>query len=210
MPNFGADFRLRVADALKLAEIGEIARLEAAPSSKTRSNLYPVRLEALYEMAYLRVFVSWEAFLEQIFLRYLCGYSSAIGTATPLAGSGYLPTLARAEQAVLSGNAYVLWHNPSRIVTRCKRFFSACTVETVVLSNLAQLEDLAAIRHRITHAQEDARRKFDLATMSIAGRRYRGARPGAFLRDWDASVAPPVRWLERLAHQLTGLAGQVA
>ena len=210
MPNFGADFRLRLSDALKLAEIGEVARLEAARGSRTRANLYPTRLEALYEMAYLRVFVSWEAFLEQIFLRYLCGYTSTIGIATPIAGTGYLPTLSRAEQAVLGGNAYVLWHNPGRVVARCRKFFVVCTVENVVLSNIARLDSLAAIRHRITHAQEDARRKFDLATMSLAGKRYRGARPGAFLRDWDRSVTPSVRWLERLTLELDGLAAQLA
>jgi hypothetical protein len=209
MPNFVADLQGRFAGALELAEIGEVARLEAAPRSRTRAGLYPARLEALYEMSYLRVFVSWEAFLEQVFIRYLCGYSTAHGTATPGAGLGFLPTLTLAEQAVLGSHAYVLWHNPNRIVDRCRKFFSLCTVEAVVLSNKARLEDFAAIRHRITHAQADARAKFNHATMSLSGKRYHGARPGSFLRDWDASASPPARWLERLTHEFYGMAMQV-
>src|SRR5712672_2619521 len=36
------------------------------------------KLELLYELAYLRFFIQWEVFLEQSFLRYLCGYSSSV------------------------------------------------------------------------------------------------------------------------------------
>ena len=114
MPNFGDQLRHRFDDALELAAIGELARLEAQVGSRTRASLHPVRLEALYEMAYLRVFVTWEAFLEQVFLRYLCGYSSTHGLATPVGGTSFLPTLASAEQAVLAGNRYVVWHNPDK------------------------------------------------------------------------------------------------
>lgn len=78
MPGLGAEFRDRVTAAIRLAEIGEIARAEALPKSLTRRNLHPVRLELLYEMAYLRIFVSWETLLEQTFFRYLCGYTSTV------------------------------------------------------------------------------------------------------------------------------------
>lgn len=210
MPDLGAELHRRTTEALALAEIGEIARVEAVRGSRTKQSLHPVRLEALYEMAYLRVFVSWEAFLEQAFLRYLCGYVSAHGAAVPALGTTFLPTLAKAEQAVLSGNAYVLWHSPARVILRSKRFFHTSRVEAIVLSNSARLEALAAVRHRITHSQADARNKFDAATMALAGKRYPGSRPGSFLRDWDRSVSPPFRWLDSLAAEFTGLAKQVA
>jgi hypothetical protein len=210
MPPLAVALRVRVAEAIKLAEVGEVARAEAAPASQTRRNLHPTRLEALYEMAYLRIFVGWEAFLEEVFLRYLCGYVSVHGCAPLMPGVTYEPTLARAEQAILAGYRFVLWHDPVKVGARARRFFHASRIETVVLSNTARLQDLAAIRHRITHAQEDARRNFDQATMAIAGRRYRGARPGAFLRDVDAGAVPPNRWLERLGKEFEGLAQQIA
>lgn len=210
MPDLRAELQRRTFEGLALAQFGEIARLEAARGSRTRAALHPVRLEALYEMAFLRVFVSWEAFLEQAFFRYLCGYASVHGTATPIPGSNFLPTLAQAELAVLNGNTYVLWHSPAKVVTRCRRFFNASTIETIVSSNTSRLEAFAAIRHRIAHAQTDARNKFDAATMSLVGRRYPGARAGAFLRDRDPTASPPERWLDRLAQELISLAHQVA
>ena len=210
MPPLAATLRTRIAQAIQLAEIGEIARAEAAPASRTRRNLHPTRLEALYEMAYLRIFVGWEAFLEEVFLRYLCGYSSIHGTAVLLPGVSYETTLAHAEQTLLAGSRYVLWHNPATVATRARRFFQASPIAAVVLSNTARLDELAAVRHRITHAQEDARRNFDRATMAIAGKRYRGARPGAFLRDLDTTTMPSTRWLERLGKEVEGLAQQIA
>lgn len=210
MPALGAEFRQRASSALALAEIGEVARYEAPRGSRTRLGLHPARLESLYEMAFLRVFVGWEAHLEQAFLRYLCGYTSSHGAAQLAPGRAYEPSLAAAERTVLGTSSYVLWHSPARVAARSQRYFASSPVEAVVLSNAARLEAFAAVRHRIAHAQTDARTKFDAATMSLAGRRYAGSRPGSFLRDWDRSTAPHQRWLERLANELTALAAQVA
>ena len=210
MPGLAAEFRDRVAAAVRLAEIGEVARAEASPGSQTRHNLHPARLELLYEMAYLRIFVSWEAFLEQAFFRYLCGYSSAAGTAVPAAGKTFETTIAAAEAAVLGGNRFVLWHNPSKVVTRASRFFASSPIQTVVLSNTSRLENFAAIRHRITHTQSDARKNFDAATMTIAGKRYGGSRAGAFLRDTNPGTTPAQRWVEQLGQELEKLALQIA
>jgi hypothetical protein len=210
MPGLEAEFRARVSEAIRLAEIGEVARAEARAGSQTRQNLHPARLELLYELAYLRMFVSWEAFLEQTFLRYLCGYASKVGVAVPAAGTSFAPTLASAETTVLAGRRYVLWHNPSTVVERARQFFTGSVFETVILSNTARLDQFAAVRHRITHSQSDSRRRFDAATMMIAGTRYKGGRAGAFLRDVDRSIMPPVRRVEHLGRELQGLAAQIA
>lgn len=210
MPGLEAAFRARVSEAMKLAEIGEVARAEATPGSRTERDLYPARLEYLYELAYLRIFVGWEAFLEQAFLRYLCGYASKVGSAVPSKGTSFRPTLAKAEADLLAGKDYVLWHNSSAVVRRAQVFFSSSPIETVVRSNTARLDHFAAIRHRIAHAQADARKKFDTATMTLAGKRYRGSRAGAFLRDVDSNVAPAQRWVEQLGRELQSLAVQIA
>ncbi len=210
MPPLRAEFSARVSDAINLAAAGEIARSEAPVGSRTRAVLHHARLEYLYEIAYLRIFVGWENFLEQVFLRYLCGYSSSVGLATPALGKSFSPTLAKAEQAVLAGQAFRLWHNPATVVHRSQQHFSSCPLETVINSNLSRIEQLAAVRHRITHGQPDARRKFDAATMQIAGRRYRGARAGAFLRDDDITRAPSPRWLSALGNEFQALASQIA
>jgi hypothetical protein len=161
-------------------------------------------------MAYLRVFVGWEAFVEQAFLRYLCGYTSSSGTAALVPGGTFERTIASAEAALLTGRPYVLWHNPTVVISHCRRFFTSSAIDIVVTSHTSRLESLAAIRHRITHAQSDARFKFDSASMALSGKRYRGARPGTFLRDWDAAASPPVRWLETLGFEFANLAAQIA
>ena len=210
MPSLQAEFDRQAAEAMKLAEIGEIARAEAGAESQTRRLFHHSRVELLYELAFLRMFIAWEGFLEQVFLRYLCGYVSRHGTAIPQAAVSLSPTLAHAEAVVLAGKDYVLWHNPVLVADRCQRMFQTCTMETVLRSSTARLEAFAAVRHRIAHAQADARRKFDAATMVIAGRRYKGGRPGAFLRDRDPSATPQLRWLELLGTELQGLASQIA
>lgn len=212
MPPLSGVFGQQVAAALAVAEVVEVARVEAASGSNTRRHLYPARLELVYELAYLRVFVAWETFLEETFLRYLCGYDSVRGQAPLAPGEKYRRTLLAAEQDVLGGRQYKLWHNPSEVLKRSGQFFDATkeTMAVVLSSNLAEITNMAAVRHRIAHGNDDARRKFDSATMTLAGKRYRAAKAGAFLRDHDRSATPPIRWLERLGKQLGSLAGQIA
>lgn len=210
MPGLEAVFRQRVMEAIKLAEIGETARAESMAGSLTRQEFYYHRIEFLYEMAYLRIYLAWETFLEDTFQRYLCGYTSKAGRAAIHPGKTYCSTLANAEKLIIGKYDYVLWHNPSRVVKRSDKFFKSSPIAKVIHSYTSRLDDLAAIRHRIAHSQDNARRKFDSATMTIAGRRYRGSRAGAFLRDRDCSVHPHMRWLDKLGRELTGLAAQIA
>lgn len=208
MPSLSSEFNKRVVDALGISEAGEVAasRDAGAPLRFTLS-----RLEALYEMAFLRTFVGWEAFLEQAFIRYLAGYISHAGQQRLPAGRTYSPTLNAAEAQVLGGKAYRLWHNPQDVTGRCRQFFLAGeSFETVVASNSARIGAMAAVRHRIAHAQEDAAKKFDVATLLFNGRQYRGARPGRFLRDWVPAKSPPTRWLHELSTELIQLARQIA
>lgn len=207
LPNFGSALSVRVAEALKIANAGEMAALRSAQSGRMIS-LRHGQIEAIYEMAFLRVYVGWEATVEQIFLRLLCGYSSPVCTTTLHPAKAYYRSLRDAEAYLLRGRRFALWHDPVRVANRAQQVFAHSTFETVIQTNSARLLDLASIRHRITHGHDDARSRFDRATMSMAGRRYRGGRPGAFLRD---SIMPgqPQRWLEKLASEFINLAAQL-
>ncbi|MBA2704374.1 MAG: DUF262 domain-containing protein [Blastocatellia bacterium] len=116
------------------------------------------------------------------------------------------PNLVIAETAVLGSMPFRLWHNPSQIVTRSQGFIVSGLHETIISSNLTRLHQFAAIRHRIAHAQEHARAQFDTATMSLAARRYKGGRPGKFLRDWES---PTRRWLNAISDELKSLSTQI-
>lgn len=209
LPPLAQQFSDRVSDALALAEVGEVARAESSRSSRTRALLHFSRVESLYELAFLKIFVSWEAFLEDAFLRLLCGYSASAGQEPLKPGERYRATLAAAEHDVLNGRAYVLWHNPSHVIDRSKRFFSSGNLEMTVASHSARIEAMANVRHRIVHSQADSVTKFHSATLLFAGVRYGGARVGRFLRDWVPGVHPRETWLAHLAQELEGIAKQI-
>lgn len=204
MPPYAVIFRQRVADALALARAGEFAA-----QSSAHTEWRAARVEYLYEMSFLRAFIEWEVFLERTFLRYLCGYQSSHGRFLPLSGN-HCASLANAEQLVFGRNSYALWHDPTAVTKRSTRHLALCPHELVIQSNSARLQMFAAIRHRVAHGQDDARQKFDTATMSLCGRRYRAGRPGRFLRDWDNSLQPRRRWIEVISLELAAMARQIA
>lgn len=212
MPKFDRTLSLHAQSASGIAKAGEITRNIGSPLQ--RSEWTTTKLEALYELAYLRVFAAWETCLEAVFFRSLCGYASQVGQETLIAGA-YYRSLAAAELAVLAGNDYLLWHKPAKVIKRCRAHIKSGVPgcpgrqELVIASQITRLEELAAVRHRIVHEQNDARRKFDAATLSIAGRTYPAARPGKFLRDWKMSASPQTRWLDVLLDDLVKLVGQI-
>jgi hypothetical protein len=208
MKRFDLDLATKSRLALGIVEAGELSRIDA--SKRVSKEWTRTRLEALYELAYLHAFAEWEADLEAVFIRSVCGHASRYGRETLVTGA-YSLSLAHAETRVLGGGDFLLWHDPDKVIKRCKRFFVSgspgCPArqETTIAANLARLVDLASIRHRIVHThQTDAKNKFDAATLNIAARTFQGSRPGVFLRSWDSS-APPRRWLEVLIGQLIAM-----
>ena len=211
MPPLSAGFRGEVKAALALAAAAELAMTGSPSRSALRKEWHVSRVEMLYELAYLRLFIEWEAFLEQTLYRYMCGYTSKCHSPIPTSKLGrFCKSVGTAEAIILNGKSFVLWHNPTAISARATLWLSACPHEVVIASHQADLGNYAAVRHRIAHGQDDAKVKFDSATMTLVGRRYRGARPGRFLRDWDTSADPQVRWLESLGEALSSLAAQIA
>jgi len=211
MPRYDQHLASHAQLATDIVKAGEIVHSTGIASLRREWKI--IRLEFLYELAYLRVFSAWESCLESVFYRSLCGYAGQSGQETLVAGTHY-PTLAAAEAAVLGTQQYKLWHNPAQVVQRCQGFIRSGVPgcpglqESVISSHSARLIDLAAIRHRIVHEQKDAKNKFDAATLTFVGRTYSASRPGKFLRDWDNSPVPR-RWLDVLADELVGLASQI-
>jgi hypothetical protein len=206
-PPLAAQFAQQVDKALLIAEIGERIRISSPRGSVASRALHPARLEALYEMAYLRIFILWESFLEESFLRYLCGYSTTVGPAG-LISSPY-KTLTAARTAMLGGRDYVSWSQPTRVEGLCRRFMVNGLHELIVQSNQARLEWFALVRNRIAHGSAYSKNQFDRATMGLVGRRYSGASAGRLLRDWILSVSPVERWIQSRATELKNLAAQV-
>lgn len=207
LPRLNLHFIKQVDEALQLT-----SRLEQGFLLSDNSGNKVLRLQDLeygYEISYLRVFVAWEVFLESTLFRLLCGYAHSGGQEPLRTGQNYFPTLSVAEQALLNGRNYLLWHNPSYAIARANSKLTNSRYEAVLSSALSQIEHFANIRHRITHAQEDAKNNFDLATMAICAQRFRGSRPGRFLRKFDSTATTPTRFLEALSRDLGSLANQI-
>lgn len=185
MPALGTAFRHQVDAALLIARAAELARDTLPPRTAARLLLTPTRVDAIYEMAFLRIFVAWEVFLEESFVRMLCRWGSAIWQPALIDTTRRFNSLAVARQTLYDGRPYILWHNPQYSVDRAQKWFVNGPHETVVASSMARLDWLAAVRHRIAHGSDDARAKFDLAAIQIAGRRYPAASAGRLLRDWN-------------------------
>jgi len=207
MPPLAAQFAQQVDKALVIAEIGERIRISSPRGSIAWRELHPARLEVLYEMAYLRIFILWESFLEESFLRYLCGYSTTVGLANLI--NPPQKTLAAARATLLGGRPYVSWSQPTSIEGLCRRFINNGLHELVIKSNRARLEWFTWVRNRVAHGSAHSKSQFDIATMGLLGRRYPGASPGRFLRDWVFGVSPVERWIQSIATELKNLAAQI-
>jgi hypothetical protein len=200
-------FSLEVDRATQLAQAGERVRAGSPPKSLARKELTPARLEALYEAAYLRLFLAWETFLEQTFHRYLCGQVSALGGCV-LTNPPYA-TLVAAQAAVLGGHDFVSWADPAKVVRRSQKYMTAGFHETVLLSDQARLVHFQSIRNRVAHPSQFARNQFDAATRALTLRRYPGSSAGRFLRDRATLTPYPKVWLEVIADELVSLAHQI-
>jgi hypothetical protein len=205
LPAFGTSFCAHVDRMLDVCVSIENARLLSGAAEPIRRELNHVRLAHLYEAVYLRIFSLWEVFLEETCVRYMLGYQSP--THSPRVLIGGIATISDAKSHLYGGRDYILWHNPTTVVSRVQTRLDASPIETVISSSTTILKDMAAVRHRIAHDSLDARSRFDSATMQLAGRRYPGGRPGRFLRD---TVPAGQRWLPELGARLKGLAMQMA
>lgn len=205
LPRLDLAFAANAAASLGLVQRIEAARVAGHQGDQNRITLTDVELA--YELAYLRVFTAWEALLEDVFLRLMCGYTRGGVAEAMVGGAAPYRTLALAEAAMLHGQQYVLWHKPARVIQRAQTTLANSNFQQVIQSAQARLGQLAAIRHRIAHEQHDASVQFNTVSMAIAGKRYKASRPGRFLR--DVSNNPPDRWIDTLAAELESLAAQL-
>ncbi|WFP65479.1 hypothetical protein [Mesorhizobium sp. WSM4904] len=176
LPHLDVSFQHDVDAALIL--ISRIEAVNAFAQGRQIARLSTANIELSYELSYLRIFLSWEVLLEESLLRLLCGYRHSGGQEPLRQNQTYFRTIADAEAAILGNQLYKLWHNPGQVINRARAYLNNSRYEIIVASAQARLQHFAAIRHRIAHAQDHAAREFDQATMSLAGRRYPGSRPG--------------------------------
>ncbi len=166
-------------------------------------------LQLSYELIFLKAFLLWENFCEDVFTRLVCGFASNGGREPLKPAKHYEKTLDDARLAILAGRDYQAWHSPGALMNHADRFFDThtCYFRQVIAANQNALRQYAAVRHRIAHAQDHAIDQFNDATMDLAGRRFPGASPGRFLRSGEG-LAHGRLWLDEICDELVGIAHQ--
>jgi len=214
MRQFDADFATDGQKMIDLARAGEITRVAAMSKASVLEQWPNHRLEALYELAFLRIFIAWESFLESTFYRYMAGHESVVYGPASVIGS--YRGIQAAENAVLKFHGskkkpapYIAWYQTHTVIKRCKAFIPSGRHHTVFVYNQPWLTDVAGIRHRIAHGQQHARAQFYAAASSLVGYSYPRCRPGKFLRSPDLSRPVKTTWLESIFMTLSGLASQI-
>jgi hypothetical protein len=180
MPEYASNFETNVRKYL--IAIDELEDLRFHIEKGYLHNLSIYRLEHYYELVYLRIFLEWEGFISECCFRSMCGYSFHGQKYSPVSCFAKTPKIA--EQLLLNGTTYLLWHNPDQICKRVKRFVVNSNIENVIMSHKTKLEQYSVIRHRIAHNQIDAIQKFDATTIMLTGKSYKSASAGKYLRDF--------------------------
>jgi hypothetical protein len=147
-----------------------------------------IQLEIIVEMAFLRIFVAWESFLEESFIRY------AVGTASP---SGYAPNalihpqnIGHALELVLSRRDYVTWNSASEVTGRSALYFEGGEPYRSALEPASmELDEMNTIRNRITHKSMHSKNQFNAFVRRKFGHGVRGMTPGRYLL--TSPLSPP-------------------
>lgn len=136
--------------------------------------------EEIVGLTLLKLMANWESFLEEGFLRYLCGAHCR---------SGYVPTLinppsrtlADARAAIYGARDYVSWAPNSTRMRAAGKFAGGDPYDSALGSIAATLTEMTAVRNRIAHFSEYAMEEFRQVVRQRLGFVPRGVTPGSFL-----------------------------
>jgi hypothetical protein len=137
-------------------------------------------VQQLNELRFVRATLVWEEFLEQSFICFLRGARSIQGRIYPLQVA--LPSnLAAAEAAAIGHAAYGKWLNERWTLARAGAIFTGSHPFLPLTSPV--FPEIRAVRNRIVHRSEDARREFQNIVTLLYGTWRPGMTPGRLLSE---------------------------
>ncbi len=140
-----------------------------------------IQIETIAELAFLRLFMSWENFLEESFVRYLVGAKSLSGQEP--ARFVNPPTMQITLQ-IISGETreFVKWNSASEVIARSKIYFKDGEPYTTALESITvDLNEMNTVRNRIAHKSKISQQKFNDFIRRTFGHGISGMTPGRFL-----------------------------
>jgi len=136
--------------------------------------------DSVAEIAYLKAFLAWEAFLEQSFVLYLVGRKP--GRGRPPHRYTFPPTQKCALEWVAEGRRFAEWTKVEDVSSRAERFFRDGRPFTPVLNgNRSALDEMRTIRNAVAHASSSAQERFEEIARQRIGALPPGLTVGAFL-----------------------------
>ena len=165
------EFNSEISSSLKL-----LYKIENNPGV-----LHQPQVDLIFGLAFLKIFIAWEQFLEDTFARYMCGASSLSGNKpTRNETARYLD---RALSIIYGGQPYAGWASVDIVVERANRFFDKGEPYTTPLqSAAAELNSMRKVRNHIVHHSKKSREDFNKLLVGVYGFRPQGMSAGRFLR----------------------------
>jgi hypothetical protein len=166
-------------------------------------------IEIITEMAFLRCFGAWEAFLEESFLLYLQGKSAPSGKMP----KSYVLRATRtvAEQIVLpDGKKYAGWANAQHVMDRAERFFKGGEPYSGALrSQQAKLQRIETIRNAVAHSSTYSLGNFKNLVRQELTTYPPNLTVGGFLAMTKPGSSPPISFLEYYCEVIRYIAGRI-
>jgi len=166
------------------------------------------RVELIAGLSCLRMHMAWEVFLEETFVRYLCG-AKPDGGPGPVLLQTACPTIAAARALLLGRQQYVSWRRKETRQRAGKYFDSGYNFTPALLAASDAIETLVAARNAVAHRSASTSRAFHDRVRMRFGYAPRGITPGGFLIRSDPAN-PQRRIIESLAIDLQAAANTIA
>lgn len=179
-----------------------------APKRKGFPALPYLQVALVAELAFLRCFIAWETFIEEVFVSYARGKAACDGTVFPCFLSA--PTEAHLRNMIIGERrGFAPWSDVSSVRKRAKLYFPDGEPFVNVLDSASTaLNDMVIVRNRIAHRAPSASRKFLDLVQSRHGTIPPGINPGRFLL--GPGTNPSMRRVDEYVEVLRLAARQIA
>lgn len=165
-----------------VALLDAVRELRFPPSARRRFPALPnSQLALIAELSFLRCFLSWEVFLEEVFMAYALGGASRDGShfvcymAAP--DSSHAREMVKGES-----RGFVAWADPNGVLKRARLFFDGGEPFETALSTISTpLNDMVVVRNRVAHRSGRAADRFLELVRRQHGAVTRGMSAGRFL-----------------------------
>lgn len=165
------------------------------------------RVELIAGFACLRMHLAWEDFLEEAFIRYMCG-AQPPGGPGPVLLRPVCGTITVARAMLLGGDEFVSWGRKTT-KKRARRYFEeGYGFSSGLPAAASSIDTLVATRNAVAHRSPSASRVFRLRAQAHLGFLPNGLTPGGFLMRADPK-SPNRRIIESLAADLRAAANTI-